>query len=236
MPINKKCPPGVFCIENMTMGFIVILFIFVVYLIYVSFVKSKHVNVNNNNRIVIEDKKPSRAYESGFGFFQAPNYPYSNLPADVLLNPYVPPLRDERYLVPEINIVPPGRVPINISTNVGAVDTTYRQVGLLTPVTGYDKPNCRNKIKKFENETLNNNIIPLMGRPLFTNRNMWQYYTMSDQNNSVKLPIRFKGKNASNEYGVDKICNGDIVYVEGYQRAFRVTEYENDTIQYLPFL
>ena len=75
-----------------------------------------------------------------------------------------------------------------------------------------------------------------MGRPLFTNREKWQYYSMSDQNNSVKLPIIFKNKNATNEYGVDKIYNNDTVYVEGYKQAFKVTEYENDTIKYLPFL
>ena len=136
------------------------------------------------------------------------------------MNPYVPPLRDERYLVPEIAIAPPGRVPINISTNPGAVDTAYRQMGILTPLNGSSA----------------DKILPLMGRPLFTNRDKWQYYTMSDQNNSVKLPIRFKGRNASNEYGVDKIYNGDVVYVEGYQKAFKVTEYENDTIKYLPFI
>jgi len=93
-------------------------------------------------------------------------------------------------------------------------------MGILTPLNGASA----------------DKILPLMGRPLFTNRDKWQYYTMSDQNNSVKLPIKFKGRNASNEYGVDKIYNGDIVFVEGYQKAFKVTEYENDTIKYLPFL
>jgi hypothetical protein len=209
------------------MFFILIVVFIVIYLIYVSL---KPVNVNNNHKIVIQERQDERNYSSGgggpgfgssfFGLFTRPNYAYSNLPGDVLMNPYVPPLRDERYLVPEIAIAPPGRVPINISTNPGAVDTAYRQMGILTPLNGSSA----------------DKILPLMGRPLFTNRDKWQYYTMSDQNNSVKLPIRFKGRNASNEYGVDKIYNGDVVYVEGYQKAFKVTEYENDTIKYLPFI
>ena len=226
MSINKKCPPGVICIENVTMVLIIIVILIVVYLIYVSFIKKQTINVNNNNKITIrenqnERNEPNNQYGGGFfGLFAKPNYAYSNLPGDVLLNPYVPPLRDERYLVPEISYVPPGRIPINISTNIGAVDTTYRQLGILTPL----------------NEPNTNKILPLMGRPLFTNRDKWQYYTMSDQNNSVKLPIRYKGKNASNEYGIDKIYSENIVFVEGYQKAFKVTEYENDTIKYLPFL
>ena len=227
MSIHKKCPPGVICVENVTMFFILVIVFIVIYLIYVSF---KPVNVNNNHKIVIQERQDERNYNSGgggpgfgssfFGLFTRPNYAYSNLPGDVLMNPYVPPLRDERYLVPEIAIAPPGRVPINISTNPGAVDTAYRQMGILTPLNGSSA----------------DKILPLMGRPLFTNRDKWQYYTMSDQNNSVKLPIRFKGRNASNEYGVDKIYNGDVVYVEGYQKAFKVTEYEHDTIKYLPFI
>jgi hypothetical protein len=221
MSINKKCPPGVICVENITLFFILIVIFIVVYLIYVSW---KPINVNNNHKIIVQERQNNNDIEGTrgglFGLFARPNYAYSNLPGDVLMNPYVPPLRDERYLIPEIAIAPPGRVPINISTNPGAVDTSYRQMGILTPLNG----------------STADKILPLMGRPLFTNRDKWQYYTMSDQNNSVKLPIKFKGRNASNEYGVDKIYNGDIVYVEGYQKAFKVTEYENDTIKYLPFL
>jgi hypothetical protein len=111
-------------------------------------------------------------------------------------------------------------VPINVSTNIGAVDTNYRQVGLLTPL----------------NASPDGKILALMGRPLFTNREKWQYYTISDQNNSIKLPVIVKGRSASNEYGVDKIYSGDTIYVEGYKQAFRVTEYENDTIRYLPYV
>jgi len=52
----------------------------------------------------------------------------------------------------------------------------------------------------------------------------------------VKLPISFKGRSGLNDYGVDQIYSGDTVYVEGYNDAFKVTVYENDTIRYLPFL
>jgi hypothetical protein len=94
-------------------------------------------------------------------------------------------------------------------------------MGLLTPL--HDKSG-------------KNKILPLMGRPLFTNRNKWQYYTMSDQNNSVKLPIIRNGRSCTNEYGCDELYSADIVYVEGYNQAFRITIYDNDTIKYIPFL
>jgi len=220
MPINKKCPPGVICIENITLFFIVFTILISAYLIYVNLKSDNSFKVNNNPQIIIQEKEsiPNHGLGGfGFGLFPRPNSAYSNLPRDTLMNPYVPPLRDERYLVSS----PPGVVPINIPTNIGAVDTSYRQIGLLTPI------HSKNDKSK---------ILPLMGRPLFTNRDKWQYYSLSDQKNSVKLPIIYKGRNATNEYGVDKIYNGDLIYVQGYNEAFKVTEYENETIRYLPFI
>jgi len=138
------------------------------------------------------------------GFALIPSYPYNNLSS--YSDPLRPPLRDERYVVP-----------INVSTS--AVDTSYRQIGILTPLNGSSK----------------DNILPLMGRPLFTRRSMWQYYTISNQHNNVKLPVSVKGKSGLNDNGVDEIYSDDTVYVEGYNEPFKVTKYENDTIKYLPF-
>jgi hypothetical protein len=153
-----------------------------------------------------------------------PNIPYNNLNLiernDVLLNPYDAPYKDERYLVPKVSLIPAGAVPINVSTNISAVDTNYRQLGIITPLNG----------------TSTNNILPLMGRPLFTSRQKWQYYTISNQHNNVKLPVSVKGRSALTDYGVDEVFSGDTVYVESYNDAFKVTVYENDTIKYLPFI
>jgi hypothetical protein len=75
-----------------------------------------------------------------------------------------------------------------------------------------------------------------MGRPLFTNRDKWQYYSTSNQNNSVKLPVSRSGRSCSNEYGCDKLYTGDTVYIEGVNEAYRVTVYDNNVIRYLPFV
>jgi hypothetical protein len=177
------------------------------------FSRNQNPNVKQNINIYDNERTVDPGYGSSFGFL--PSYPYNNLPAnDVLLNPYAAPLRDERYFVPGYR----NAVPINISTS--AVDTTYRQLGILTPLNGSSK----------------DNILPLMGRPLFTRRSLWQYYTISNQHNNVKLPVSVKGKSGLNDNGVDEIYSDDTVYVEGYNEPFKVTKYENDTIKYLPFL
>ena len=139
-----------------------------------------------------------------------PPPPPPQLMKSVLLNPYTPPLRNTTFFSSSRGI------PINIRTN--GYDAAYRQVGLLTRVNG--------------GET----ILALMGRPLHANRNKWQYYTMSDQNNSVKLPISRAGRSCTNEYGCDCLYNSDTVYVEGYNDAFKVTMYDNDIMHYIPFI
>lgn len=196
----KKCPPGVICIENVSLFFVIVCILIIGLLIYISLYK-QNVVVNNSpsEKIIIKDSQREKS--------SLLSWPYNNLANDVLLNPYAPPLRDERYFTPS--------VPINVSTNVGAIDTNYRQLGILTAT------NTKGK------------ILPLMGRPIFTNRDKWQYYTMSDQHNSIKLPISRNGKSCTNEYGCDRLYNSDTVYIEGVNEAYRVTMYDNDTIRYL---
>jgi hypothetical protein len=207
----KKCLPGVICIENVSMMMFAICFFIITYFIYNSF-NGRNIIFNNNNT-----QKKNDVWARGL----IPSWPYTNFVAqDTLLNPYAPPLRDERYFIPGFNGIPPGALPINVSTNIGAVDTTYRQLGILTPLNGSSK----------------DNIIPLMGRPLFTNRDKWQYYSTSNQNNNVKLPVSRSGRSCTNEYGCDKLYTGDTVYIDGANETYRVTVYDNNVIKYLPFV
>ena len=137
--------------------------------------------------------------------------------SDVLEDPYAPPLRNDSYFggIGQNMMMPTAAgIPINVRTQGPPINTNYRQVGLLTRINGKET------------------ILPLMGRPLQKNRDKWQFYTMSDKNNSVKLPISFKKKSCTGEYGCDNIYNGDTVYVEGYKDAFQATIYDNAVMEY----
>ena len=157
-----------------------------------------------------------------------PNTFFTNDSADVLSNPYTPPLKDNMLLKGMSSGqagAGPG-IPINIATS-SAVNTSYRQIGLLTKSGG----NGGNSGSSSDPV-----ILPLMGKPLFTSRDKWMFYTISDKNNSMKLPIIIKGRNALSEIGVDNVYTGDTVYVQGYNETFKVTLYENSTPQYIPFI
>ena len=199
-----KCPPGVICFENFTFTFVIIAVSILVYIIYV-----RQTSVN----IQLKETQIEVPIENRNGLFARPNYSFSNVEDDVLMNPYAPPLKDDRVIQSQ-DIR--GGIPININTR--AVDTNYRQVGILKRLNGSEM------------------VLALMGRPLYVGRDKWQYYTMSDNNNSIKLPVSFKSRSCTNEYGCDEISNGDTVYVDGIDATFQATLYDNATMRYLPFL
>ena len=204
----KKCPPGVICVENITLLFVLIVLGFV--LLYLN---NRNVSSNIQREKIVINENPSQ--QKLFGLFPRPSFTFSNVSNDVLLNPYEPPLRDDRIF--RTDTPDPRGVPINIRTQ--GVETDYRQVGFLT-----------------RKGAGTNVILPLMGRPVLTNRDKWNFYTISEQNNMVKLPVTNKGRSCTNEYGCDNLYNGDTVYVDGYNDVFNVTVYENQTMRYIPFL
>ena len=211
----KKCPTGVICLENATMLFIILALGAIALFIW----NKQSSQLNGNSRTINQTfMMGEQSHDGGSDIRFRPNVAYNNAPSDVLLNPYAPPLRDERYMVSDNT--PRRGVPINVATSIDAVDTEYRQLGLLTPMKG-------------ETE---GKMLPLMGRPLFVSRDKWQYYTMSEQRNSIKLPISRNGRSATTEYGVDKLFDGDTVFVEGYNQPFKVTTYDNDVMRYIPFI
>lgn len=216
---KKSCPPGVICIENVSFAFIAVSILIVLVIFFLSSNSGKmmfmqnHTNTtSHNNHNKYDDYSHSQPMHHQQHHQQHQQSQHSN--NDILLNPYSAPLRDDR-LINTDNYNGP-RMPINQPTQ--SHDTTYRQIGILTRVQG--------------GETM----LPLMGRPLFSNRDKWNFYTMNDKNNMIKLPITFKNKSCTNDQGCDNVYNGDKVFVEGYNDIFKVTVYDNNVMQYIPYL
>lgn len=200
-----KCLPNMFCIRNTTIFFIIILSVIGIYFVYSNYLKTG----------VSQQPMPSASTPMSMPT-SALFMMSSRANSDVLEDPYAPPLRNDSYFggIGPMMTPPIVTMPINVRTQGPPINTNYRQVGLLTRINGKET------------------ILPLMGRPLQKNRDKWQFYTMSDKNNSVKLPISFKKKSCTGEYGCDNIYNGDTVYVEGYKDAFQATIYDNAVMEY----
>lgn len=197
----KKCPPGVICIENVTLFILAILFSIIAYFIYLYFQdKNQYSSKTKESELIGLNHMPIR------------ELPIHQDKTETLLDPYAPPLKPNQYLH---NTIQKG-VAINVPTQ-GPIPE-YRQIGILTRNTQKDT------------------ILPLFGRPLLSNRDKWQYYTMNDKSNAIKLPISINGKSCTSEYGCNSLYSGDNVYVEGYNDIFDVTIYDNNTVQYIPVL
>ena len=118
--------------------------------------------------------------------------------------------RDDTYIQPQV-----VNVPVNVPTQPVLYNRQYEQIGILT--------------------NSSNEILPLYGKIASSNRSKWNYYTMNNSYNSVKLPITFKNKSCTGEYGCDELMNGDTVYVEGYNSVFDAKIYEKNTLNYIPY-
>ena len=202
--MGKKCIPGLFCIDNMTLFLGILLFIFIVYF---SFRLS-----------ALANKQPGNCS----GSLEPANAPavvvYNNSASDgnsrfedPLSNPYVPP---EQITYPIL------RAPVATQP----YSANYTQIGILTrkntsssntssadilPLMGRKQRNSRNKWQYYTMSGGGNGNI------------------------QTKLPIRVNGKSGSGEYGCDEIYSNDTVFVEGYKDLFVATVYENNMFSYV---
>ena len=200
----KKCPPGVVCFESMTL--VSLLGMAVLLLVFLPpFLRSSGWGHDPSRGVANERESRS--------------LPPASAPVPAHIPPFVAWGDGGVGGAGQPPVFPSFGAPrlVSVPTNVNFVNVDYRQVGILTPTHGDNK----------------NKILPLFGRPLYSSRSKWQYYSMSNQNHVVKLPIRVKGKSGTTDYGVDELFSGDHVFVEGYNDGFKVTMYENDTIRYL---
>ena len=209
----KKCPPGIICIENMTLVFLFIILALIGYIMY-NYQNSMIQRSQHDMQVNIPPADVHHHQQQ----YQQHNLLGISTRLDPLNDPYSPPLKQNGYYhTPDSGDV--RGIPVNIETR--GLNMEYQQVGILTKQGGM-------------NENL---IVPLMGRRLMSGRDNWQYYTISNTGQvNTKLPISVNGKSCSGEYGCDEIYNGTNVYVEGYNDTFLATIYENGTFKYIPYL
>jgi hypothetical protein len=202
--MSKKCPPGVFCIENYTLFLLFIIVIGLIIYSYVHFV----IKYQSHNH-----------YKSNLTPVSLVNT--NLLPVstrnDPMNDPYYPPEKYPGLYFPTNSSDIRG-IPINIRTR--GVPTEYSQVGILTRSQGNTNENLI--------------LPLMGRRAATSNDKWNYYTMASNGHMNTKLPISVKGKSCTNDYGCDEIYNNDVVYVEGYKETFNATVYENGEFRYIP--
>lgn len=225
---SSGCPPRTLCIEKMTIAFLSI-FMILSMIIYRTVFKYKnqyyqHSKASNTNTTNSESLHTIPSRISAFLHVPQLHHPptmslgpsESVTRQDVYKDTYAPPLKPN-WSIQDLHRY---KMPINVSTSYTSRQP-YRQVGILT------------RTDESDNERERETILALFGRPLHTSRAKWQYYTMTDKNKGIKLPIEHKGKSGNNSYGCDEIYADDIIKVKGFNTTFRATIYDTEMLEYI---
>lgn len=93
----------------------------------------------------------------------------------------------------------------------------YQQIGILTA-----------------NETDKEPIVlPLLAKRVNNNRDRWNYYTATDKNNMMRIPIKHRNIDCDDNIGCIEINDGDNLNIEIYKgRVFTATIYKKQSPQY----
>ena len=130
----------------------------------------------------------------------------------VISNPLYPPLQ--------------RGIPINIETRESGGD--YQQLGILSK-------NTINNDDKTPGNNTDSVVLPLYGKATYKGSNKWLYYTETDKLNPVKIPVTYKNKDCTDDYGCEELYNGDTVLIPSYNGEFTVKIYKLNKPRYIPF-
>ena len=142
-----------------------------------------------------------------------------------------PPLSRNMYMQSSGKVVVPRKdmkvMPINISTRGDGGD--YQQLGILY------KESIQDNDKAPGNNT-DNPVLPLFGKRTYGNSSQWNYYTATDSNHQIKIPLTIDGKNCTDDLGCKEIYDGDSIQLPQYNGNFTATIYKLDKPQYIPYV
>jgi hypothetical protein len=220
-----QCPRGYICINNYNAIGILIVFICVFFYFskeYNSKIYNKLSELENNKNNSNENR-PQIIKEIVKVVDNKPDTVLINKDVELMRNPLLPPHRRNYHI--ESN--PIMGVPINIQTR--GYDGGYQQIGMLYKEGISDE----NMQPGNNNDT---NILPLFGKPLYSNSSKWLYYTGSDKFNNIKIPITVNGKDCTDDYGCKELYNDDIVNIPAYNGNFKVKIYKFDKPRYIPYV
>lgn len=93
----------------------------------------------------------------------------------------------------------------------------YQQVGILTA-------------QETDKEPI---VLPLYGRTIQNRSDRWQYYTATDKENMLRLPLYYQGRDCEDDVGCNELYTGDQITIDIYKdRVFTATVYRTEAPRY----
>lgn len=221
-----QCPRGYICINNFNLIGILVIIIIVLFFI------GREYSTNLTNKIDrIQHHQKEIRNEINKPVSETPHVHQPtvvvNKDIELIRNPLLPPVRRNYHIDRDPYYTTTPGVPINVPTRGYVGD--YQQIGML-----YKEAVDDESVKPGNNT--DSNILPLYGKPLYSNSSKWLYYTGSDKFNNIKIPITVNNRDCTDDHGCDELYNDDTVNIPSYNGNFKVKIYKFDKPRYLPFI
>jgi len=187
------CPPGVFCF---TPGLILVLIVIIIG-IGIFFIKKEPIQIINS--------LPSMPSMPSIPSLTGGDDRYTRAPEPLRVWQSPPDLRGA--------MLPPGAVPINISTR--GLPQSYQQMGIIKS---------------------GDQLLPLYGRQTAYRSDRYNYYTRTDTYNPVQLPVRYEKRDCMDSIGCNELLGGEQVHISGLGREGNVEVFKFDGPSYIPGL
>lgn len=119
---------------------------------------------------------------------------------------------------PKISIITEQQTPPVYPNKLPSYNNTeYQQIGILTS-------------DETDKEPI---VLPLFSRKIGNRNDRYNYYTATDKNNMMRLPIKIDNNNCEDDIGCKEIYNDDKINIDIYKgRIFTSTIYKVDAPRY----
>ena len=209
--IRNICPPGILCITPSLMFFGVVILVLVGFIVYL-------INKEDNS-------KTNSIHYQQLQQIQQPQ------PQQQPINIRVDNERgggDDRYTrapKPLRNWLNPVDIDVVGSSNfrggipviaTQGLPEAYQSIGIVTTPSG--------------------ELLPLYGRRVASRSDRFNYYTRTDTNNPIPLPINYKRRDCQDDVGCDELFDGEHIEIIPTKQKGQVTIYRFNGPSYIPGL
>ena len=189
----RRCPPGVMCLTY-EFGILIITLTIGIYFLFTQ--------QQQPTTTIIKSQPPVNVYST------------TNTNTDSRYNQAPEPLRFwQSGLDLRGALIPPGAIPINVSTR--GLPQAFQQSGIIKS---------------------GDVILPLYGRQTAYRSDRYNYYTRTDTYNPVQLPSRYQRRDCMDDIGCDELLGGESIKIAGLGKEGHVEVYKYDGPKYIPGL
>lgn len=207
------CPPGVICITPSLIILVAVILIGVSALIYVinmQRVKNVTMQIPIQPQIPIEQPIAINVERGGDDRYTRAPKPLRN---------WLSPVDLDGAVVGSRPVFNSGSVPVFNSSSVPVIATrglpeAYQSMGIVTTSSG--------------------ELLPLYGRRLASRSDRFNYYTRTDTNNPIPLPINHKRRDCQDDIGCEELFDGEHVEIIPTKQKGTVTIYRFNGPTYIP--